>query len=342
VLLVICGAGASHDAVPGAPTRPPLAAELFERRDDFLEALREIPAARSVVQRLRSLAPTGGGVEAVLGEFMSRAVTNGDPAYKRDAIALKFYLARIIERSAAAAEDSAASLTNYLALVTRLHDTVGSHVAYVTFNYDTMLENALNSRFGSRIGSDMASYLNGPAPVFKPHGSVNWTQALPALRPAPPGTAHPYMHLNLADLAEHADFDGAAAVDVVNPREKGVGMDRFYVPAIAAPVTDKDAFVMPDAHLGAMTDVLRRATRVLTIGWRGSELRFQETCREHLRGYAEGLRGLVVTKGADRSAGDETIGNLSPKLRANLTDVAYGGFTEFLETDALDAFARAG
>lgn len=340
VLLVICGAGASFDAVPDAPVRPPLAAELFDARADFLGVLRDIRAARSVVQRLRDLAPRGGGVEAVLGDFMSRARSDGDPAYKRDAVALRFYLARVIGGSAVAAEHTAASLTNSLRLVTRLHDTVGGHVSYVSFNYDMMLENAINSRFGCSIGSGMSSYLDGPVQVFKPHGSVNWVECLPALRPPPLGAAYPYMHLNLTNLAEHADFDAPTSVDVVAPREVGVGKDAFYVPAVAAPVADKDAFVMPDDHLRAMVDVLGRTTRVLTIGWRGSELSFQEAWRKHLRGYREGLQALVVTKGSDESAGDETIGNLSPKLHPQKTRVAWEGFTELFKSDAVEAFAR--
>ena len=173
VLLVICGAGASFDAVPKANVRPPLAGELFQDRPDFLEILRERPAARSVVQRLRAVAPTGGAVEEVLGEFMSRAGTNGDPAYKRDAIGLRFYLKDVVEGSASAAENDVASITNYLSLVTQIHDALGPDVAYVSFNYDTMLENALNSRFGVAIGKDLGSYLSGPVQVFKPHGSVN-------------------------------------------------------------------------------------------------------------------------------------------------------------------------
>lgn len=268
---------------------------------------------------------------------MSQAGTHSDPAYKRDAIGLRFYLMDVVQRSAAAAENEAAFLTNYLWLVTRIHDVCGPEVAYVSFNYDTMLESAINSRFGASIGKDLSSYMSGPVRVFKPHGSVNWTQAIPALGPPPPNSGYFYMHPTLADVAAHADFDSSGPVEIFKPEDVGGGRDAFFVPAVAVPVADKDAFVMPEDHLGEMIGALRQTTRILTIGWRGSELKFQETARQYLP--SEALPAMIVTKGTDRSAADETITNLGSNLDAGATEVLLDGFTGFAQTDALHSFA---
>jgi hypothetical protein len=242
--------------------------------------------------------------------------------------------------SAKGAADAAADVTNQLELVTRLHDAAGKDFAFVSFNYDTLVEDAVNARFGSSVGKDMASYLDGPVRVFKPHGSVNWVEEIPALAPPPTGKFYPYMHHNLADLADLADLSAArTSIKVLEPRESGVGKAAFHVPAVAVPVPDKDAFVMPDEHRNALLEALRQTTRLLIIGWRGTEVRFQEACRENLRGYDSGLRGLVVTKGDDASAADEVISNLSPKLHSRMTKVAHDGFTAALATDEIDRFA---
>jgi hypothetical protein len=306
----------------------------------LLDVLRAFPAARSIVQRMRREAPTGGGVERALSAFMSLAESKGHAAYKRDVLALRFYLADVVRSSASAAASSAADLTNQLELVTRLHDAVGDGVTYVSFNYDTLLEDAVNARFGSSIGKDMASYLNGPVRVLKPHGSVNWVEEIPALGPPPPGASYPYMHRKLADLADLADLaSNEASIALLDSRQVGFGQSHFHVPAVAVPVADKDAFLMPTGHMDALVEALGATTRLLIVGWRGSELRFQQACQAHLSGYESGLRALVVDKGADESAAGEVIANLSPKLHPRLTQVAYDGFTAALATDIIDRFA---
>jgi hypothetical protein len=341
VLLVICGAGASFDAFPAVPrdVGPPLAADLFAERPDFLQVLQEWPAARSVVQRMRKRDTDGGTVEQALSQFMSRLSETGDPVYKRDVIALRFYLREVVLRSAGAAADRAAHLSNYLELVTRLHDARPRQVAFVSFNYDTLLEEAIAARFGCGFHT-LQDYLSAPMRVFKPHGSVNWVESIPATGPPPPGRGYFYMHQSLADVADLADFDApSGGIAVLDRHSLGHGRPDFAVPAVAVPVADKDAFVMPDEHLAALVDLLPTVTHVLTIGWRGTEARFQELCAEHLRPYDAPLRGLVVTKGINEEAGDEVIRNLKPNLHPRTTAVAYDGFTSFLGTGQLEGFA---
>lgn len=340
MLLVICGAGASFDAFPGpaAGYRPPLAADLFSERPDFLQVLQEWPAARSVVQRMRNRDPKGASVEQVLSQFMTRLEQTGDPVYKRDVIALRFYLREVILRSSTAAAKDVAHLTNYLELVTRLHDVRPGDVAFVSFNYDTLLEDAITARFGCRFRG-LADYLEAPMPVFKPHGSVNWVELIPATAPPPPGGGYYYMHNSLPDVAEFADFNTAGTVQMLDERSRNHGRQELVVPAVAVPVTDKDAFVMPDEHLVALTELLKRVTHVLTVGWRGTETRFQELCRTNLRPYDAGLRSFVVTKGDSEKAGAEVIRNMAPNLHNRITPVAFEGFTSFLSSGELEAFA---
>ena len=144
------------------------------------------------------------------------------------------------------------------------------------------------------------------------------------------------MHPSLPDVAEYADIDAAGAIEIFQVEKVGHGREAFFVPAIAVPVTNKDAFVMPADHLSAMIEVLRRTTRILTIGWRGSELRFQEAARGHLPSTT--LPAMIVTKGHDRSAANETISNLAPNLNRSATEVHFDGFTDFCGTDALRSF----
>ena len=69
-----------------------------------------------------------------------------------------------------------AGVTSYKSLLDtiRHHRKPEGRVCLVTFNYDTMLEDAL-SEMRVQLSSEMSSYIaDDVCKVFKVHGSVNW------------------------------------------------------------------------------------------------------------------------------------------------------------------------
>ena len=60
--------------------------------------------------------------------------------------------------------------------------------------------------------------------------------------------------------------------------------DRFPLfPAIALPLVQKTSFECPEDHLRTLREALPDVTKILIIGWRGTEEHFLTLLREHLK-----------------------------------------------------------
>ena len=195
MLMVILGAGASYGSVeerldPGpyvyqGDYRPPLANDLFSPRRHFKEAIDRFPESAELISRLRYDVYKNKDIEVSLAEIEGEAET--DPHRKRQLLALQCYLRVTVgacgERWAAAAS----GVTNYTELVGALeHWRTVNHlndpICYVTFNYDTMLEQALERRYPQVEFTNLSSYHNRvDFQLFKPHGSVDGRILRPSL-----------------------------------------------------------------------------------------------------------------------------------------------------------------
>jgi hypothetical protein len=82
MLMVIFGAGASYDSFPSAPAplpvpfpdyieRPPLASQLFERRDRFRDFARQYPKCLPLIAELEPRPSPGVSVEEFLEQYQS-------------------------------------------------------------------------------------------------------------------------------------------------------------------------------------------------------------------------------------------------------------------------------
>src|SRR5947209_5958942 len=98
--------------------------------------------------------------------------------------------------------------------------------------------------------------------------------------------------------------------DVVEPNAKG--LVRF--PAIAIPVDQKNEFECPSPHLEALNDVLPQASKVLVVGWRGTEQHFLRILKDKLGAaprpilvVAESIEAAMVTSRNLLSAGLNTL-----------------------------------
>lgn len=203
--MVIFGAGASYDSSPTYPPggmtpppgmgdlsphddyyRPPLAKDLFANRPLFVRALDDFPQCKAIVPRLRDPAVIGGqtSVETRLQEIEEEA-----RIYHRGAqemAAVRCYLQSAISQCEVHWQATTRGITNYQTLLREIERThTGTEpVCLVTFNYDTLLESALE-QFGLRIGR-MEDYLRNISlfRIFKLHGSVNWGQEVEIHPPA--------------------------------------------------------------------------------------------------------------------------------------------------------------
>jgi hypothetical protein len=349
MLMVIFGAGASFDSSPTYPAgsnlvppsasdvdrhngynRLPLAKELFANRPLFIDALNAFPECKAIVPRLRGWKIERGdtSIETVLQEIDEESYAY--PPALQELSAVRCYLQRAICNCEIQWNAATAQINNYLTLLREIHRTyrTGDPVCLVTFNYDTLLEDALH-RLGMGINK-MEDYTqrNVLFRLFKLHGSVNWARrpmtALPEninRRHAPSVLGHLIKHSSQMNLSELIERCEPTSMEIY--RNGGVGF-----PAIAIPLERKTAFECPKFMIDDFKSVLPQVSKILTIGWRATEAHFLSLLKECLK---PGIYIHVVgATGEDAEGIRVRIQDAMVKNAPSSVAVQVNGFTEFV------------
>lgn len=182
--LIVVGAGASfdfdHKALPDGIRPFPLANDLF--KEDLISMLNTYPGVRSMKSKLSRT----DNLEQTLQSEWERLNSDFDKNRIADLINLQFYLHELfLSNSIRYVENDD---NNYSALASSIYDYTRSKsgngqrkkVAIISYNYDTLLDRALEQRFGFKY-STLDDYIDGlvrPFVLFKPHGSCNWGKKL--------------------------------------------------------------------------------------------------------------------------------------------------------------------
>jgi len=323
MLMVIFGAGASYDSY-GALTPPPianqlrmpLANQLFDRR--FGDDYRLFPQCHPIIPLLQR---SGVNVESVL-EGLQQEASQYPPGLSQLA-AIRFYLGYMLSRCQQTWTNSVTKgPTNYKTLLDQIarRPIAKEKVCLVTFNYDTLLDEALTSR-GIKIQA-MNDYVSSDFYLIKLHGSVNWVHEVRGL--AVPNLSGDYLISEIINNTPTLNVDGESFEIVSeNPFARQAGRPLF--PALAIPVENKPGYECPKDHRKVLESCLPRVTKVLVIGWRGSENRFLKTLAD---GLPKNANFLVVSRN-EESAG-QTITRITPVMReANITGNFFATKTTF-------------
>jgi hypothetical protein len=342
MLMVIFGAGASFDSCPTYPPgyagavigghslnkdyRPPLANELFENRPIFADAIKSFPQIQPIVPKLRSL--KGETLEAVLQNLQARSESY--PRGAQQLAAVRYYLRSVIRQCETPWREVAGGVTNYKSLLNEIEraNTSKEPVCLVTFNYDTLLEDAL-SDFGLPIEAmDDYTKKHPIYRLFKLHGSVNWAREVGVPTKAEnPG----YVWAVVNDLIERA----AEIHDQITQNyiltwdhPPGVVGGKPVFPAIAIPVEKKSTFECPRQMLDELIALLPKVSKILVIGWRATEAHFLALLKENLRRGAH----LWIVAGPDQQQGEDIKVRICRELLNNppSASVDRGGFTDFI------------
>lgn len=345
MLLVICGAGASFDSVPaipppppGKPTpeeyRPPLARELFELRPMFIQTLAQYPECRAIIPFLRK--PKGTTLEGELQRLQEEA--ESFPKIKSQLAAVRYYLQQMLFRCEHGWNQSSMGITNYrslLHIIEQWRQVHGESVCFVTFNYDTLIEEAL-SEVDLRIKS-ISDYISGHShyALIKLHGSVTWSREVVAPRDFRTDRGADAVRQELISRAAdlrfgeryiyHAPFaTGIYSDPTAHPPEI-----KIVYPAIAIPIERKIKFECPKEHIEVLCSRLPKVKRVLIIGWRGMEESFLALMKDHLQAPLE----VMVVEATNESA-KEVERQLNPLIESRTAggiQSVVGGFTQFIE-----------
>jgi SIR2-like domain len=312
MLLVISGAGASYDSVlhlpPDPPTsrvskslrpehfRPPLANQLFDDRELFVEQMEAYPACKPLVNLLRGDIQ----VEKKLAEFEEQAKTF--PVRHKQLAAIRYYLHGVLGRCQDFWRNEHKGITNYLTFVDaidRWRYENKEQVCFVTFNYDTMLEQALTELWGWKFDQFSSYTSDARFKLIKLHGSIDWGFHLNTV----PGQGTPAEIIDAA-VAGLSVSDVYGKVDSKMMFQDG----KFGFPALAIPVEKKSEFVCQQEHLRALADVLPRVTKIITVGWRATEQNFLTMLKNPLTGLQGDVDLMVVSGSLDGAT--ETNNNL--------------------------------
>lgn len=370
MLLVVFGAGASFDSVPHLPApgppseglanwedRPPLANQLFDTRRIFVNLMEKFKDCQALVPILRH---SGTSVEKKLAEFQEQAKTF--PQTNRELAAIHFYLHFALWDCQDRWRDKHRGITNFSTLlreIERWRFERKEKVCFVTFNYDTMLEEAMSQVLRLEV-SDIGGYRWENYSLFKLHGSINWGRVVYVIDPDP--------NKNLDRLYQRLIDDALPGAQVITNtyrlcdhdiRPIPIKLGARYAPedttsvvlypALSIPVEKKDALSCPREHVAALAAMLPNVTKMITIGWRATEAEFLNMLLASRSVLVSGLRQpvnlLVVTGSAEGAA--ETVQNLvrvtgaSPALFQERFPVTTG-FTGLIINDLerLGAFLR--
>lgn len=310
--------------------RPPLAKDLFANRPLFIQALELFPQCKAVVPRLRDPAVISGqkSIETLLQEIEKEA--EGYPRGHQELAAVRCYLQRALGQCEIEWRLRTKRVTNYLWLlreIERMHRG-DDPVCLVTFNYDTLLEDALED-LGFKI-ERMKDYVDRSSlfRVFKLHGSVNW--GLEVDDPLPANISPTNSHAVLNYLIKRGpSLKSSNRFVLCDPSSMGVANRHPIFPAIAIPVEKKQVFQCPTDMLDSLKKTLPHVTKIIIIGWRATETHFLKLLKENLR---PGVY-LSIVAGSQLEAEDIRV-HIHQALLNNppSSSPEQWGFTDFLRS----------
>jgi len=279
MLTIVFGAGASHDSIRNGSAgltgdyQPPVTKDIFNQDlPHFGATLEELYECAPIVPRLRRAVAEGRLFEDEL-----EAISNDSRhIHARALIGLRFYLAKVLEDCGTNWGRRAHGITNYTELLYEVEEwraTRHETVCLITFNYDTLIEQALHSVFSYDF-SKIDFYVTKTRPyfLFKLHGSVSWRQLTSNVVPA---NAWPWVAHELAALGNELELlDQYVVAGGYSYKPPAAVQDRAMIPAIAVPLRTKASFACPADHLHTLEHVLSATTALVLIGWRATEAHF--------------------------------------------------------------------
>ena len=342
MLMVVFGAGASYDSSSSFPLnrypgdqgnnpyndfdRLSLANQLFEERPFFVALRERFPRCLAVVPYLQSLS-RNIDVEHELGKLQSES--KKDPEVPKQLAAIRSYLEIMIWECQRRWASRTHGVTNYNTILNQIRQwkPPNEQVCLVTFNYDTLLEDAL-PKAGLRPLT-LPDLVATDYKIIKLHGSISWA------RPVNTAIDSPDVFQMANALIERAsDLDLGSSYEIATQHPIAKSGNRAFVPALAIPVETKTTYECPKEHIDALDEFLPKVTKLLLIGWRGTEARFVKSLADNI---LPGTQMMIVSSNAEKA--HELANNIRRDgVRAQYLPASNHGFTNFVIAREADEF----
>ena len=343
MLLVIFGAGASYDSAPSKPPnehphrnlefRLPLANELFSDRRPFGVVMNKYPECLAVIPELRH-APAQSSVEGELQRLQREADSHREG--HQQLAAIRYYLQEVLWVTGQRWLDETQNISNYLTLTNRIKrwKQPRERVCFVTFNYDWLLEKALQN--AGYPFTELSGYIARDLMLVKLHGSVNWGRIVrsPDLRE--------HIHQERIELARHlirnySELRISQEYVLIGEYPPSPRPPHVLFPALAIPVETKLDFECPPEHVAALKSFIPEVTKILIIGWRATEQPFLDLLKNGLRS----ARPHFFIVNGERSASENTMNKIMRfGIPGNYTvsEQSEFGFSELIRQQKVDEF----
>ena len=329
-LAVILGAGASHDVCPDAGPikspewRPPLVNTMFQG-GTFDIVLENHPEAQALMSSLRTRVRAGDSFEETLRRYLDDSAPYIQRQMAFVPIALHEFFYRV-------STNFTTEAINYSHLV---NCTVGQgvHTAFVTVNYDTLLEMSLGKITGIYQGT-LDSYVSSPDWLLvKLHGSVGWGY--------PWRSTQRTTSLRIAAQSNELPRRDAAHIRVGLPPGQMYSEDTLFYPALSLPVAGKYGFVCPPSHVEALERFMADCHNFLFVGFSANDQDLLDFLNKTVKQVE---RLAVVTSQRDLVAVTNRLFEAVPELMRGGSDadnnVPTLGFTWYLE-NRIDPFVAS-
>jgi hypothetical protein len=256
----------------------------------------------------------------------------------REMVAIRYYLQWIIWECENRWRQRHHGVTNYKALLYLIRQSQEGHepVIFVTFNYDTMLEEAIPTLGVDQI-KGINDYINSSVyKVIKVHGSVNWGRVIRS------GVLEEFNRsssellaqhvIRLADFIVEQDFVTREYEMIPNPEERDPN-SRPLFPAIAIPMERKLEFVCPSDHIQELEKCLPQVSKLLVIGWRASDIPFLELLYDKA---PSNIPVQVVCENTESC--NQVIQNMDRNGLVNRYSYSNLGFTRYVISETVKKF----
>jgi hypothetical protein len=335
--MVVFGAGASYDSsatlLPSnslGSWRPPLANKLFDSQR-FGNYIAQFPRCAPLITYLQGPDVI---VEQVLEKYQSEA--GKDPERVRQLTAIRFYLQTMLSDCMVNWHQEIHGVTNYKTLMDQIrHERKpGEKVCLVTFNYDTLLEDALS--IVNATPKSMRDYVGGDYLVIKLHGSINWVHQVDNFRGdvnKPPIQVVSEIIDEAPNLFFNPGHQPISATPLIQRRDNPP-----FVPALSIPVEHKPGYECPAEHIQALEEILPTVTKVLVIGWRAADEPFLKLMAEKM---VQVDRMMIVSSGETKA--NEIISRIrSAGVAAQqYLSAKGGGFSQAILSGETEAFLKS-
>jgi len=334
-LTVILGAGASYDSLPPnvssalfqGKLRPPLTAEIFHGRAGFQPILEKYPKALTLASTIRIRVTRGEALESVL-----RSLSNSKEEHiVRQFRQIPLYLQELFGEISV---NYTKQPINYHHLVNSILGSQFERVAFVTLNYDLLLDNSLET-ISNRPMNDIGAYIQPDQrwTLVKLHGSVNWARSLRrvTVQSVPPASLGEM--LAVVDKVSITE-DDLGPVTLLNSHQQRRIASRFLYPALVVPVEGKYGFVCPRSHIDALKRHLSACPNFLVIGVSGRDQDLLDLMGESI----SECRGFATVGGGDIKEVTNRFVSGVPRLQSAGMSMHKDGFSHFILSGELEKF----